>query len=70
MSNRKIVFNVPLGMLGLTLVVLKLCGVLNLSWWVVTIPFWIGPVSIMLFTIIFVFIVWLNNVLRNDDDDE
>ena len=31
-----------LGMLGVAFVVLKLVGVINWSWWWVTIPFWGG----------------------------
>ena len=29
------------GLLGVAFVVLKLCGVINWSWWWVTAPFWI-----------------------------
>lgn len=31
-----------LGLLGVCFVVLKLCGVINWSWWWVTAPFWGG----------------------------
>lgn len=30
------------GLLGVVFVVLKLCGVINWSWWWVTAPFWAG----------------------------
>lgn len=30
------------GLLGVAFVVLKLCGVIDWSWWYVTMPFWIG----------------------------
>jgi hypothetical protein len=30
------------GLLGVAFVVLKLCGVINWSWWWVTAPFWGG----------------------------
>ena len=30
------------GLLGVVFVTLKLCGVINWSWWWVTCPFWIG----------------------------
>lgn len=30
------------GLLGVVFVVLKLCGVIDWSWWWVTAPFWIG----------------------------
>lgn len=35
-----------LGLLGVAFVVLKLCGVIDWSWWWVTIPFW-GPCAIV-----------------------
>jgi len=31
-----------LGLLGVVFVTLKLCGVIDWSWWWVTAPFWIG----------------------------
>ncbi len=34
-----------LGLLGILFVGLKLCGVIDWSWWWVTLPFW-GPVAI------------------------
>jgi hypothetical protein len=30
------------GLMGLIFVTLKLCGVINWSWWWVTVPFWGG----------------------------
>ena len=35
------------GVLGVVFVVLKLCGVIDWSWWWVTAPFW-GPVALFL----------------------
>ena len=35
------------GLLGVAFVVLKLCGVINWSWWWVTAPFW-GLLAILL----------------------
>lgn len=35
-----------LGLLGVAFVVLKLCGVINWSWWWITLPFW-GPLAIL-----------------------
>ena len=35
------------GLLGVAFVVLKLCGVIDWSWWWVTAPFW-GPVLLVL----------------------
>lgn len=40
-----------LGLLGLLFVALKLCGVLDWSWWSVLAPFWI-PVVVGLFVFI------------------
>lgn len=31
-----------LGLLGVAFVILKLCGVIDWSWWLVTLPFWGG----------------------------
>ena len=39
------------GLLGVAFVVLKLCGVIDWSWWWVTLPFW-GPVAIALIIIV------------------
>jgi hypothetical protein len=35
------------GLLGVAFVVLKLCDVINWSWWWVTAPFW-GPTALIL----------------------
>ena len=40
-------------LLGIAFVILKLCKVINWSWWYVTLPFWGG---FMLFFIVFVII--------------
>lgn len=34
-------------LLGIALVVLKLCGVIDWSWWWVTCPFWAGAVIVL-----------------------
>lgn len=39
------------GLLGVAFVVLKLCGIINWSWWWVTIPFW-GPIVIALLIVL------------------
>lgn len=36
-----------LGLLGIAFVVLKLCKVINWSWWWVTIPFWGGMALVL-----------------------
>jgi len=35
------------GFLGVSFIVLKLCGVINWSWWWVLAPFW-GPIALVL----------------------
>ena len=40
-----------LGLLGVVFVTLKLCGVINWSWWWVTAPFW-GVLAIVIFLVI------------------
>lgn len=41
-----------LGLLGVAFVVLKLCKVINWSWWWVTAPFWIPLGVIMLLVVL------------------
>lgn len=62
MSDR-IVYKSPsiLGLLGITFVVLKLIGVINWSWWWVTIPFW-GPI-VFLFSSAFILLTILGIIL-------
>lgn len=49
-----------LGLLGIAFVVLKLVGVINWSWWWVTLPFY-GPVILLIIILIIVgLIVFLN----------
>ena len=42
-----------LGLLGVAFVVLKLCKVINWSWWWVTAPFWI-PVGVVVLLVVLV----------------
>ena len=42
-----------LGLLGVAFIVLKLCKVINWSWWWVTAPFWI-PVCVVVLLIMLV----------------
>ena len=51
--EKQVIYKSPniLGLLGVAFVVLKLVGVINWSWWLVTLPFW-GPV-------VFVFVLLL-----------
>lgn len=51
-----------LGLLGVAFVVLKLCKVIGWSWWLVTLPFWIGPalvLALLSFILLCVGFVWL-----------
>jgi hypothetical protein len=40
------------GLLGVVFVTLKLCGVIDWSWWMVTMPFWIGLAIILVAVIL------------------
>lgn len=41
---------VPVGMIGIILIVLKLAGVIDWAWWIVTLPIWL--------TLAFIFTIW------------
>lgn len=43
-----------LGLLGVAFVTLKLCKVINWSWWCITVPFWGGAAIMLLFLIIYI----------------
>lgn len=43
-------------LLGLTFIILKLCGVIDWSWWWVTAPIWI-PIVLLFVIIAIVFVV-------------
>ena len=58
MSNKRISIKVGsevLSILGVTLVVLKLAGVINCSWWAVLAPFFI-PIVILLMWLVLIII--------------
>lgn len=42
------------GLLGVVFITLKLCGVIDWSWWWVTCPFWIP----LIFATTFLLIIW------------
>ena len=44
------------GMLGVAFVVLKLCKVIDWSWWWVLLPFWL-PLAIVLLLLAFLFVL-------------
>lgn len=41
-----------IGLLGIVFITLKLCGVINWSWWWVTAPFWGGVAVALAFLLI------------------
>jgi hypothetical protein len=43
-------------LLGVAFIILKLCGVINWSWWYVTLPFW-GGAALILGIVLIVFIL-------------
>lgn len=45
-----------LGLLGIAFVVLKLCHVINWSWWLVTLPFW-GGLALFLVIALVIFLI-------------
>jgi hypothetical protein len=58
--EKQVIYKSPsiLGLLGVAFVVLKLVGVINWSWWWVTLPFW-GPLALVftLLTIIGIIVI-------------
>ena len=60
--EKQIIYKSPdvLGLLGVAFIVLKLVGVIDWSWWLVTLPFY-GPVILLIIILIIVgLIVRLN----------
>ncbi|MNO29190.1 hypothetical protein D3C76_190980 [compost metagenome] len=53
------------GLLGVVFVALKLCGVINWSWWWVTVPFWGGIAVVITITIIAFVVTSLIEVLES-----
>ena len=54
-----------LGVLGIVFVTLKLIGVINWSWWWVTLPFWGGFALIIAIAILFGVLAGLINYFFN-----
>lgn len=46
-----------IGLLGVAFVVLKLCNVIDWSWWWVTLPFWGGFALLIVFIVVYVTIM-------------
>ena len=62
-----------LGLLGCIFITLKLCGIINWSWWLITLPIW-G--SIVIYSIVFPLLILLisleitNDKYEKKDDDK
>ncbi len=52
MSNQSSGGTSILGLLGIVFITLKLCGVINWSWWWVTAPFWGGAALAIILVLI------------------
>lgn len=48
-----------LGLLGVVFVTLKLCGVIDWSWWWVTLPFW-GGIAVVLSILLIIGLVLIS----------
>lgn len=53
-----------LGLLGVVFVALKLCHVINWSWWWVTIPFWGGFALVVVFLVISFFVILIKEAIK------
>lgn len=56
------------GLLGVVFVTLKLCGVIQWSWWFVTLPFWGGfaiVAAVMLFLLTGIAFVYASSAFTN-----
>lgn len=53
-----------LGLLGIVFVTLKLCGVIDWSWWLVTIPFWGVLALLVVVFFIYLFIALICEAIR------
>lgn len=50
------------GLLGVVFVTLKLCHVIDWSWWWVTLPFWAGAavaIAVIMTALLVAFIAWI-----------
>lgn len=59
-----------LGILGCIFVTLKLCNVIDWSWWLVTLPFWGGIVLGLLIFLVTFLITSITVVYKEYDKDE
>lgn len=56
-----------LGLLGCIFITLKLCGIINWSWWLITLPIW-G--SIVVYSIVFPLLILLISFEITNDKHE
>jgi phosphoglycerol transferase MdoB-like AlkP superfamily enzyme len=54
-----------LGLLGVAFIILKLCGVIDWSWWWVTAPFWGGLALVAIGTFIYILIKLIAKILES-----
>lgn len=66
-ANQTVINQFPiLGLLGLIFVIAKITGYITWSWWLVTLPFWIGPaivLGILVLGAIMIAIAWIIDAL-------
>lgn len=60
--EKQVIYNGPsvLGLLGVAFIVLKLVGVIDWSWWLVTLPLY-GPVILLIIILIIVGLIVCQN---------
>ena len=54
------------GLLGVTFIVLRICGIIDWSWWWVTAPLWM-PTALVIVIIIVLFVVYGIRTLRDEE---
>lgn len=60
-------FSIPLTTIVFVLIVLKLMGIIDWSWWIVTMPLWGGFVFFISVVLFFVLVVWIKNLIEKND---
>lgn len=62
-----------LGLLGCIFITLKLCGIINWSWWLITLPIWGGIITYSVAFLVLILLISLeitnDKYERKDDDD-
>lgn len=60
--EKQVIYKSPdvLGLLGVAFIVLKLVGVIDWSWWLVTLPFY-GPIILLIIILIIVGLIVCQN---------